>query len=546
MVIVSFLDGLAILLFLPILDLWATNDVDSSMLFSQYIQVFFIAIGFSLDIQNLVVFICLVLFIKSVFGYGLVMFNNAVRFRLTALFRSEYLLLNLSLLPLETINRSSGEMLNIYTDQSSKAIAAFFNFQRIFVVLIGALVYIVLIAMSSVSIFMLSVGILLPLYYLLSLINNRIAAYSSLSAKKLGDISDLQLQIIAGAEFLYATNRLQIIHDKLSSDVNSLCLIEKRLFSLYGLTQVLREPIIFLIVFSLIAANSFVFSVPVSVSIVSALLLYRVFSFVLQLNSDIQSFLQHEGAVRVIAAEECNFQDAPRYFANKEAVAEMLPGTIKLKDFKLSMGGEFTVIDNASINIPLRQKVAIIGASGVGKSSLLKVLAGILPHDEGGIFLGDTGVEVDTTSSSWRALLGFVTQNVPLFSGPLYENLFLHDIELSKRKLAEIEEVFRQLGLDALLIGGTPILTTEQINKLSGGQRQRLAIAREILSDKPILLFDEPTSALDTVNKHKFIELLEKYAADRTVVVVTHDVSVARSLDRIFCIKNNEISEVRK
>ena len=196
----------------------------------------------------------------------------------------------------------------------------------------------------------------------------------------------------------------------------------------------------------------------------------------------------------------------------------------------------------ANLVVPSGDFVALMGPSGCGKSTLLNLVAGLDVADEGTITVAGelvTGRTEDELSQLRRRHIGIVFQFFNLLEGmTVLENVALPAV-IAGRKRKQAESRARDL-LDLLGIGDKASTVP---GMLSGGQRQRLAIARALANEPTLLLADEPTGALDSEGGQEVIELLSRlHAGGQTIVLVTHDASVASAAARIVRMRDGRIS----
>lgn len=199
-------------------------------------------------------------------------------------------------------------------------------------------------------------------------------------------------------------------------------------------------------------------------------------------------------------------------------------------------------LDDVSISVEPGEFVAIIGPSGSGKSTLLNMLGGLDRPTSGSVKVDNFELgklnEEDLTVFR-RQRIGFIFQNynlVPVLN--VYENIVM-PIQLDGKKPDEafIREVVAMLGLEQKLCN--------MPNTLSGGQQQRVAIARALASKPAIILADEPTGNLDSKTSHEVIGLLKATSRrfHQTIVMITHDLEIAKQADRTICIEDGKILE---
>jgi ATP-binding cassette subfamily B protein len=200
------------------------------------------------------------------------------------------------------------------------------------------------------------------------------------------------------------------------------------------------------------------------------------------------------------------------------------------------------VLDNFSLEIPAGQKIAIIGSSGSGKTTFVRLLLRLFNLLSGCILID--GVDISNISQkNLRENISFVPQDPVLFHRTLMEN-----IRYGKRDASD-EEVFHAARLAHCdefiqdLPEGYQTYVGERGVKLSGGERQRIAIARAILKNAPILILDEATSALDSQSEHLIQDALHNLIKGKTTIVIAHRLSTIREMDRIIVLQKGKIIE---
>ncbi|MCL2810867.1 MAG: ABC transporter ATP-binding protein/permease [Clostridia bacterium] len=200
------------------------------------------------------------------------------------------------------------------------------------------------------------------------------------------------------------------------------------------------------------------------------------------------------------------------------------------------------VLHNVNLHIKRGRRVAIVGGSGGGKSTLIKLLMEFAPRGGGDIHL--MGHSIDAYSqTAVRAMSAYVPQDCYLFDGSMRENIRWGNPGATD---AQVEAVAREAGLWAFIESmpeGFDTRVGERGTQLSGGQRQRVAIARALLKDAPILLLDEATSSLDTESEHEVQAALDRLMQGRTSVIVAHRLSTIRHADEIIVMEEGQIVE---
>ncbi|KMU79492.1 iron-sulfur clusters transporter ATM1 [Coccidioides immitis RMSCC 3703] len=228
----------------------------------------------------------------------------------------------------------------------------------------------------------------------------------------------------------------------------------------------------------------------------------------------------------------------PAVLARKDApILTVVNGDIEFKEVTFSYGGQ-PVLNGISFCLRGGQTTAIVGASGSGKSTILKLLLRLFDPQSGSIYVQGHNIS-EICLGSFRDSVAVVHQDPKFITGSVRENIAFakddvndHEIEAA-RKAAEIHDY---------LMGCKGCFDTK-IQGMSGGQRQRIAIARGLVRDAPILCLDEPTSHLDNDTAAKIWGNLEAHANGKTVVMVTHQLHLAKDADHIIVMHNGEVVE---
>jgi subfamily B ATP-binding cassette protein MsbA/ATP-binding cassette subfamily B protein AbcA/BmrA len=218
------------------------------------------------------------------------------------------------------------------------------------------------------------------------------------------------------------------------------------------------------------------------------------------------------------------------------------PAAIQLKQVSFAYDPAAPVLKAVSLDIEEGQTVAIVGPSGGGKSTLLKLLLGYYPLPAGQVKLFGRDL-AEWKLDAARQQMAFVAQNTYLFPVSIGENIALGRPGASQ---LEIEQAARAANIHDFIAGlpeGYATPAGEWGSRLSGGQKQRISLARAILKDAPILLLDEPTSALDIESETLVQQALENFSRNRTTVVIAHRLSTIKNADRVLVLQDGEIVE---
>ncbi|MBN3938402.1 ABC transporter ATP-binding protein [Nostoc sp. NMS9] len=218
-------------------------------------------------------------------------------------------------------------------------------------------------------------------------------------------------------------------------------------------------------------------------------------------------------------------------------------GNVEFKDviFKYKEDNDH-VLKNISLSIKAGEYVALVGASGVGKTTLCSLIPRFYEVSNGEILLDGENIK-DISLRSLRKNIGIVQQDVYLFAGTVLENIRYGKLEASQEEIIEAAKKANAHDFIMTLPDGYNTDIGQRGVKLSGGQKQRLSIARAFLKNPPVIIFDEATSNLDNESEKAIQDSLEKLTDNRTTLVIAHRLSTVRNAQRIVVLTDNGIDE---
>jgi len=218
-------------------------------------------------------------------------------------------------------------------------------------------------------------------------------------------------------------------------------------------------------------------------------------------------------------------------------------GDIMFRNVSFRYAGDSPIVlKNLTLDIRAGELVALVGASGVGKTTLCSLIPRFYDATEGDIFIDGSNVR-EVRPQSLRQNIGIVQQDVYLFAGTVAENLRYGKPDASEDEIIEAAKMAHAHDFIMALPNGYDSEIGERGVKLSGGQKQRLSIARVFLKNPPILIFDEATSALDNESERAVQESLHRLARNRTTLVIAHRLSTVRNAGRIVVLTEDGIAE---
>lgn len=217
-------------------------------------------------------------------------------------------------------------------------------------------------------------------------------------------------------------------------------------------------------------------------------------------------------------------------------------GHVRYDQVGFSYGGKIPTVHGINLEARPGQTIALVGATGAGKSTLINLLMRFYEYDEGVITID--GVPVHEMNKSWlRTNIGYVTQESFLFNGTVRENLLIGRRDASDADLWEALTHANAKGFVSKLEKELDTRVGERGVKLSVGEKQRISIARALLRNPPILLLDEATASVDTETERQIQGALDELMKNRTSFVIAHRLSTVRHADRIYVLQNGKIQE---
>lgn len=225
-----------------------------------------------------------------------------------------------------------------------------------------------------------------------------------------------------------------------------------------------------------------------------------------------------------------------------ELATPVVAGRVDFKEVQFAYSNGVPVLHGLSFEVPAGNTVAIVGATGAGKSTVIKLLLRFYDVTGGQIEIDGHSI-ADLRFADLRKAIGLVSQDVFLFHGTVRENIAYARPDASRADVIAAATIAEAHDFISDFPNGYDTIVGERGQKLSGGQRQRVSIARAVLKDPPILVLDEATSSVDNETEAAIQRSLEKISIDRTTIVIAHRLSTVRNADHIYVIDRGLVVE---
>ena len=237
-----------------------------------------------------------------------------------------------------------------------------------------------------------------------------------------------------------------------------------------------------------------------------------------------------------------NLKNTQKTITSGDNILEEFNEKIEISNLNFEYVENFPVLNNVSINIKKGETSAIVGSTGSGKSTLIKLILRLYDSTSGEIRFDDTDIK-DLQIESLRNKIGLVSQDIFLFEGTVFENISYGNLDATDEEVWEAARLSESDKFINLLPNKENTIVGERGQKLSGGQRQRISIARAILKNPEILILDEATSAVDNETEAAIQRSINTLKKGRTVIAIAHRLSTIRNAEIIYVLEDGMVVE---
>ncbi len=481
---------------------------------------------------------------RGAFRYLERLISHEVTFKLLAKFRVWFFRKLEPVAPSQTVDFTSGDLL-------SRSVEDIEKLEHLFVRVVSppiVLIFILFLMWFLLGIFNFLYSLIFAFVYLTAAIGVPLLTY--VLSKNIGQktvllksrLSELIIDGIQGLNELLSFSAEEEWKEKVKTIEKKLLALERKMKIIEGLHESLIGLMMNIAVFTISVAavpavhNGLLQGFYLAVIIIGVM---AAFEAVFPIPQSVQYLEQTAQAGRRLL-EITEMQ--PSVSTKGKEEIELTKFDLAIENLSFNYSEEKSALKNLSMNIPFQSKVAIVGATGAGKSTLVNLLTKLWDYNAGTIKIG--GIDYsEIPQEKIRKVISVVPQKVSLFTGTLKENLLIANPNATEEELWQALEKAELKNFADSLPGKLNAPIGEAGNMLSGGERKRLAIARALLKNSPIIICDEITSDLDAITERNIIRTLLNISTGKTVIFITHRLIELEKFDNIFVLLNGEIVE---
>ena len=548
-VLIVFADALSIITLLPLVSLISESNIDfQNNIYLNYLPFFLVDYLSKIDIWTIFTILLLTLLFRNVIH----LLNNYIIFKFIKYLEVDtskkifFLWLNKDYL--DFYKNISSELIKDFRDSIGGYIMFIENVTRFisdFIVLILFGIFLFFISFNET--------LIISIYYIFIFFSfKKVLSNFSLEHGKITNLSSNEINLTIINTY---KNFTQIILRKLKKKFLDLTFYYVNKFSYSRLIvsfvksntkQFFEISILFFVViifgffnfFNIYSTNEII-----SLFIIFIVAAYRILPQINNLVSSIIKIKNFQYPFNIIDKQIIYFNDKYKKitFTNEINKEFNFKKTLKLKDIYFSYDkNEPNILNKLNLTIHKGETLGLIGKSGSGKTTIIRILLGLIKPNKGELLIDDKIVE-QKNIQNYQNLFSYLSQENLFIPGSIKENIAFGENNINEKKLQEALRVTNCLEFVDRLENNIEHKIIEDGKNFSIGQLQRLALARAIYFDNHILILDEPTSALDSESEKKFLELIDNFKDQKTIIIISHKKETLRNCDNVYEISNQNL-----
>lgn len=488
------------------------------------------------------IFVSVIIFaiLRGILRYAEQSSGHYIAFKLLALIRDKVFRAIRKLAPAKLDNKDKGNLISIIT--SDIELLEVFYAHTIAPIMIGFITSAIMV--FFIGSYHITLGIVAAIAYftvgyILPMINSKMGKDKGMEYRdEFGELNTYFLESLRGLKESIQFNTGEERLDYINKSSNSLDDKQKHLKNIEGLNRALNEATItiFTLIMLFVSTKLMIAGeITFGVLFICTVSLLSSFAPVITLSNLSNNLLQTLACgERVLSL----FEEEPLVY-DVEGQNEFEFGDIELKDVNFSYNDK-QILNNFNLVFPKGKITGIVGKSGSGKSTILKLIMRFWPISYGAVTISKTNINSINTKSL-RDNISYVTQETFLFDDTIKNNIKIANLNATDEEVIEACKKASIHQFIQTLPNGYDTKVGELGENLSGGERQRLGIARAFLHNSKIMILDEPTSNLDSLNEAIILKSLKEHCEDKTIIIVSHRKSTLNIADNIFKMEQGEI-----
>lgn len=543
-ILAAIVESIGITTVLSLLAFIISGDLSSSSSMIEDILIsVFKFIGINFEPINLLIFIISAFLIKGLINFITFGLNAYLRSQLMAKLKAN-LIEHVNSMQYESfVKKDSGAFVNLINEQVTRALKCFYHLCHLMGQIGNTIIYISF-GLATSFIFGIMAGIIgMTLLFLFKKLNSQVRDASINTAEENGNLSSQVIDLVQNLKYFKVSNKETFLDLSIKKSIELLGKFQLKSGLAIALSQAIREPVIFvLVIIGFIISYKF-FSLNIEVVFVSMLFFYRALNSILGIQGNYQQYLENIGSLTMIRDELYTNQNK-QIISKKNYKNEYnfnYKFSIEFENITYTYKRDNDLIFSKPLNFKIENNshVAFVGKSGVGKTTILDLISGVLTPIQGSILWYGSNIHPSNTDIR----IGYISQEFPIFNTSLRENITLMSKNINNDFLFECIEAVSLNDLVKNLPNGLDTHLGERGISISGGQRQRLVIARELYKKPNILLMDEATSSLDNLTERVVRDSIKKLQSSISIISVAHRIQTLEYVDKIYVLKDGEIIE---
>lgn len=543
-IVVGLLDGIGLTMFLPLFQM-ISGDFDTDDNSSRGLQLLFELIGNIDPSQRLFIvlgFIVLFFTLKGIAKYFNLIYRVTQQQELLRKIRLKLLS------KLEVVNyrfflkSDAGRIQNTLTAEVDRIQQAFNSYFQAFEQMILVLVYMLFAFYIDPNFAILVIIGGGSTNFIYQIVYKKTKGASVRLTDRSNSFQGKVSQMIINFKYLRSTGSYPKYKERLTDVIHDLEKNRKKIGSLGALLEGSREPLLMLVVSSVILVQVEVLNGNMSSILISLMFFYRALTAVTQMQNSWNRFLGVSGSLFNLRDFEHDL--SINSDTNNGTTFKELAKRIDLRGVSVAYDDKI-VLNDINISFEKHKSYAIVGESGSGKTTLLNIISGLISPTKGEIYIDDQRFN-NVRRQDYQSKIGYITQEPVIFEGSIFDNITLwsdpNNSNIEKCKIAlqkalifdfvndSKDGIYSQLGANGI--------------NLSGGQKQRISIARELYRDVELLLMDEATSALDSETESAIKSNIDNLIGDYTIIIIAHRLATIKNIDTLILLDATKVAMV--